>query len=266
MNDRNQVNEQAPLYGKRIMITRSKAQAKEFVRLVEGLGGEVYLFPVIKIVPPSDWALVDAAIQRLDKFDWILFTSTNGVDFFFRRLRELDVPVSRIRGKIACVGTKTEKALRKNGVAIDLIPEEFVGEALLSSLQNEVIPGQKVLLPRADIARKLLPDALQKIGCEVYEIDVYENIPAFENRDEAIRLLRSGEIQVITFTSSSTVTSFVSLLAGENLTELLKNVIIACIGPITAETAEQQGLHPDVTAEEYTIQGLLDALVDYIKE
>lgn len=284
MQEKNAGNHTKPLFGKRIMITRAKSQSAEFVALIESLGGEAYEFPVIQIGPTSDWGPVDAAIEDLASYQWVIFTSVNGVEFFFRRMRELQArpagagePVltnieghmgnmGNIRAKIAAVGTKTAEALSKQGISVDLLPPEFVGESLLDELRSHVQSGQRVLLPRADIARKLLPDALREIGCEVTEIDVYENHSANENKEYAIRLLKQGEIHVITFTSSSTVRSFVTIMEGEDLNRLLSDVIIACIGPVTAETAEQMGLHVSVTAEPYTVQGLVQALVHYVKE
>lgn len=287
MQEKNAGNHTKPLFGKRIMITRAKSQSTEFVEMIESLGGEAYEFPVIQIGPPSDWGPVDAAIEDLASYQWVIFTSANGVDFFFRRVREIqDLPAGackrvsedrggsmgsignagNIRGKIAAVGTKTADALRKHRVSVDLLPQEFVGESLVEELRSHVQKGQRVLLPRADIARKLLPDALREIGCEVTEIDVYENHSVNENREDAIRLLQKGEIHVITFTSSSTVRSFVTIMKGEDLRRLLSGVIIACIGPVTAETAVQLELLVDVTAEPYTVQGLMQALVKYIKE
>lgn len=242
MQEKNAGNQTKPLFGKRIMITRAKSQSTEFVEMIESLGGEAYEFPVIQIGPPSDWGPVDAAIEDLASYQWVIFTSANGVDFFFRRVREIqDLPAGsykrvsedrggsmgsignagNIRGKIAAVGAKTAEALRKHGVSVDLLPQEFVGESLVVELLSHVQKGQRVLLPRADIARKLLPDALREIGCEVTEIDVYENHSVNENREDAIRLLQKGEIHVITFTSSSTVRSFVTIMKGEDLRRLL---------------------------------------------
>lgn len=286
MQEKNAGNHTKLLFGKRIMITRAKSQSAEFVALIESLGGEAYEFPVIQIGPTSDWGPVDAAIEDLASYQWVIFTSVNGVEFFFRRMRELQArpagtgdPLSAnieghtgsgnmgsLRAKIAAVGTKTAEALLKQGISVDLLPQKFVGESLLDELRSHVQPGQRVLIPRADIARKLLPDALRELGCEVTEIDVYENRPYNANREEAIRLLKNGEIHVITFTSSSTVRSFVTIMEEEDLNRLLSDVIIACIGPVTAETAEQMGLPVNVTAEPYTVQGLIQSLVHYVKE
>lgn len=260
-----------PLLGKRIMITRAKTQSAEMVRLIESLGGEAYEFPVIQIGPPSNWGPVDAAIRELASYDWLIFTSANGVDYFFLRMRELAnrqqaAGSMGITAKIAAVGTKTAEALRTKGVHVDLLPQEFVAESLADELRSQVQPGQRILLPRADIARKLLPDALRELGCEVTEIDVYENRPCSDNRQEAVRMLRNGEIHAIAFTSSSTVRSFVTIMEGEDLSRLLDGVLIACIGPVAAETAEQLGLPVHVTAKPHTVQGLLHTLADYIKE
>ncbi|GAX90502.1 uroporphyrinogen-III C-methyltransferase [Effusibacillus lacus] len=253
--------EKKPLFGKRVMITRARTQASELARLIEEQGGESYEFPVIRLVPPSDWGPVDHALHNLETFDWIVFTSVNGVEFFFGRMLEMEIDVRRIRGKIASVGATTEEALRQRGLIADLIPQQFVGEALFEELASHVRSGQKVLLPRADIARKALPEALRQIGCKVVEVDVYENVPVFEHAQEALQMLSDGDIHAITFTSSSTVKNFVKILEGEDLHSLLQRVTIASIGPITTETAEKMGLRVDVTAETHTIQGLVEALI-----
>lgn len=255
--------EKQPLFGKRVMITRSRSQASELARLIEETGGEAYEFPVIHLAPPRDWRAVDAAVHTLEQYDWIVFTSVNGVEFFFDRMRELAVDIRRIRGKIAAVGTATEEALRARGLLADLVPKQYVGEALFEELQPFVGTGQKILLPRADIARKAVPDALREIGCAVTEIDVYENLPVAEHREEAVQMLKDGDIDILTFTSSSTVKNFVRLMEGENLQTLLGGVIVASIGPVTTDTAEKMGLQVDITAATHTISGLVEALADY---
>ncbi|MFC4767880.1 uroporphyrinogen-III C-methyltransferase [Effusibacillus consociatus] len=253
--------EKKPLFGKRVMITRTRSQASELSQLIEEFGGEAYEFPVIRLAPPQDWGPVDSALHQLETYDWIVFTSVNGVEFFFNRMRETGIDVRRIHGKLAVVGTTTEEALRARGLFADLIPKQFVGESLFKELETRIRPGQKVLLPRADIARKALPDALRQIGCEVTEIDVYENVPVSENAAEAKQVLRDGDVHMITFTSSSTVKNFVKAMEGEDLNTLLDGVTIASIGPITTETAEKLGLRVDVTADIHTIAGLVEALI-----
>ncbi|WP_018131503.1 uroporphyrinogen-III C-methyltransferase [Effusibacillus pohliae] len=261
LRDRIAWAEKRPLFGKRVMITRARSQASELARRIEALGGEVYEFPVIRLAPPSDWGPVDQALAALETFDWLVFTSVNGVEFFFERMREISVDIRRIRGKIAAVGSSTEEALRARGLIADLRPQQYVGESLFEALAPHLQPGHKILLPRADIARKELPGELRRIGCEVAEIDVYQNQPVFENAEEAVQMLKDGDIHILTFTSSSTVKNFVKILEGEDMEAILDGVTVASIGPITTETARKMGVRVDVTAETHTIAGLLDALI-----
>lgn len=255
--------EKKPLFGRRVMITRARSQAGELARMVEELGGEAYEFPVIRLAPPSDWGTVDDVLHKIEIFDWIVFTSVNGVEFFFERMRETGVDVRRIHGKIAAVGTATGEALRARGLVPDLLPRQFVGEALFETLEPFLGRGEKILLPRADIARKSLPEALRRIGCEVTEVDVYRNLPVSEHAEEAIRILKNGGIHIIAFTSSSTVRNFMKIVEGEDLDSLLEGVTVASMGPITTETAVKLGLKVDVTAETHTIAGLVEALLRF---
>ncbi len=254
--------ENKPLFGKRILVTRARSQASELSEKIAELGGEPYEFPLVKMVPPSDAAPLDDALKQLTSFDWVMFTSTNGVAFFFKRLRELGIDIRTMSGRIAAVGPKTAEALCEKGLTVEALPGEFHAEGLLDSLRDQVKPGERVLLPRADIARKTLPKELRALGLSVTEADTYDTIIDAENTVEIAELLAEKTIQVITFTSSSTVKNFVQAMQGYDLHALLEGVEIACIGPITANTAKELGLPVHVVAAEYTIQGLLDALID----
>lgn len=251
----------APLAGKRIMITRSRSQAGELAERIKQLGGEAFEFPVIKIVPPSDWSQVDAALHEIQSYDWILFTSANGITFFFDRMEQLGIRRSEFRGKFAVVGSKTALALEAEGVEADLVPKEFSADSLLAEMSDQLIPGQRILLPRANIARKMLPLQLREFGCDVTELDIYANVPDCDHKADALLRLQNGAIDCITFTSSSTVSNFCRIFADNPLDEWLRNVTIACIGPITADTAASKGLHVEVMPETYTIAGMVEALV-----
>lgn len=251
-----------PLTGKRIMVTRAKSQVRELVERIEQLGGEAYAFPLLKMVPPTDYSKLDDAILRLHTYEWIIFTSVNGVRFFFERMRVLGIRADAITSQIAAVGPKTAEELIAQGLRVALIPSDYVAESLLTSLHRELHPGQRVLLPRADIARKTLPKELAELGMEVTEVDVYRTVIDAELAPEAATQLQQGKIDVILFTSSSTVTHFVSAMAAFEAPGWLDQVRIACIGPITAETARQNGLTVHVVASEYTVEGLLEALLE----
>ncbi|WP_236707861.1 uroporphyrinogen-III synthase [Brevibacillus choshinensis] len=257
-----QVESAGPLAGKRIMVTRARSQVWELVEKIEGLGGEAYAFPLLKMVAPEDKRHLDEAIAQLGKFDWLIFTSVNGVRFFLERMNEIGVGIDAIKGQVAAVGPKTAAVLNDEGLEVAVIPSDYVAEGLLTSLHDRLSPGQRVLLPRADIARKALPQELAALGLEVTEVDVYHTVIDGKQAPEAARRLRDKEIDGILFTSSSTVTHFVQAMAPFAGTGWLDQVQIACIGPITAETARQNGLTVHVTATEYTVEGLLEALID----
>jgi len=253
--------EKKPLFGKRVLVTRARSQASELSEKIAELGGEAFEFPLVKMVPPSDPAPLDAALQQLETYDWVMFTSANGVHFFFKRLRELGIDIRRMRAKLAAVGPKTAAVLEEKGLQVSVLPGEFRAEGLLDRLHGELQPGEKVLLPRADIARETLPRELRERGLDVTEVDTYETVIDAENAAEAIELFREKGIHIVTFTSSSTVKNFMQALAAEDIPALLDGVKIACIGPITAETARQAGLTPDIVAVDSTIQGLLEAIL-----
>ncbi|MFM1652327.1 uroporphyrinogen-III C-methyltransferase [Brevibacillus sp. B_LB10_24] len=261
LRDKLQWFEKKPLFGKRVLVTRARSQASELSEKIVELGGEAYEFPLIKMVPPKESRPLDEALSNLGSYDWVMFTSVNGVSFFFQRMRELGIDIRTLSGKVAAVGPKTAEALRERGLTVAVLPGDFTAEGLLESLEGQLNPGEKVLLPRADIARKTLPRELRKLGLEVTEADTYDTVIDAENAAEMAQLLEKKAIQLITFASSSTVKNFVKAMAGHDLTRLLEGVQIACIGPITAGTAKDLGLPVHVVAKEYTIQGLLDAVL-----
>lgn len=252
--------EKKPLFGKRILVTRARSQASGLSEQIAELGGEAYEFPLVKMMPPQDSQPLDEALHNLSSFDWVMFTSVNGVAFFFKRLRELKVDIRSMKAKIAAVGPKTAEALEEKGLTVTVLPGEFRAEGLLNSLQGQLHAGEKVLLPRADIARETLPRELRNLGLEVTEVDTYDTVIDAGNVEETIELLREKAIQIITFTSSSTVKNFVQAMEGQDLSQLLAGVQIACIGPITADTARGLGLTVDLVANDSTIQGLVDCI------
>lgn len=252
--------ETLPLFGKTLVITRPEEQSEAFMRGLLERGAEPFLFPVIETVPPEDWKPLDNAIQKLDSYDGLIFTSVNGVKFFMQRLKEKGKDVRELKGlRLYAIGSKTEQAVNTLGISVDVVPDDFVAESLLDSLGKENIKGKKFLLPRAAIARETLPDQLRAKGADIDVAPAYQTVRPQTDTQELVRRLKEGSIHAVTFTSSSTVTHFMELI-GEEIMPQLKQIVVACIGPVTAKTAENAGLKVDIMAEEYTVDGLIAAL------
>jgi uroporphyrinogen-III synthase len=238
----------------KILITRPRNQADAFASNLVKIGFEPIFFPVIEIRPFEENAALDRAIEKLDCYDWAVFTSVNGVEAFFDRLDKA-YPESL---KTAAIGPKTAKALEAQGVSLEYVPDEYVAEAILPGLGD--LRGSWVLLPRAEIARKALPKAIVEAGGVAHEIAVYKTIQAKPDGD-GLAALKSG-VDVVTFTSPSTVTNFMEIVreAGLDPLSLPQKPAIACIGPITQKAAEEAGFVDVVIAEEYTTEGLVKLL------
>lgn len=248
-----------PLFGKRIIVTRSREQASALSEKLESLGAEVIEFPVIKIVPVADSELRISDLVK-GEYDWIIFTSANGVTCFIKRLFDMGLDVRAIgSAKLAAIGPATASALEGYGLKVDYIPSEFVAEAVIRDFPVDVA-GKKILIARAREAREVLPEKLKELGADVHISVVYETIVEDSDAESVREMLAAGEVDAVTFTSSSTVKNFVSLVGGF---ELPDNVTVACIGPITAATARELGFTPDVVADEYTIDGLVQALLKH---
>lgn len=258
--------EALPLFGKRILVTRARSQASDLVRSIEDLGGEAYELPVIDVVMPDhDQAqATDQALEALERYDWVFFTSVNGVEYFFRHLERLGKDIRALYGaRIAAVGPATQAALRVHGIAAEGLPGRFQAEGLIDVYGPQLIAGQHVLLPRGDLARAWLPEVLREKGLKVTEAIMYQTVPANESDEELVKLLELGRIHAATFTSSSTVTNLLRALRASGAADpvaALKGVEIACIGPLTAKTAEDAGLQVSILAEEATIPSLIEAL------
>lgn len=254
------------LAGKKIVITRSKSQAREFADKLEKLGAEVIAFPTIKVVPMASYRQLDEAQRRLNDYDYLIFASTNAVKFFLERWeaqpQDLEVP----RGlQIAAVGPATAKTLEKAGWKIDFMPTEHRAEAIVDVLKKAGVVGKKVLIPRALVAREVLPDELRTSGAEVEVVPVYQTVLEESSVENMAELLHSKKVDIITFTSASTVKNFHQLLKDRvDLAQGLAAVKIACIGPVTADAASELGFRVDIVAEEYTIDGLIAALANYL--
>jgi uroporphyrinogen III methyltransferase / synthase len=255
--------EKRPLFGKRILVTRARSQSSLLCEKIAALGGEAIQFPVIRLTRPKRQALLDQALSQLAKYDWVIFTSVNGVKYFFQRLVECKQDIRQlVKARLAAIGPKTGEALLEKGLQVEVLPEVYQAEALVESLRPWVEAGQEILLPRADIAREVLGRELIQMGCRVTEVDAYDTEMEAEGVDEVVALLQQGRIQVITFTSSSTVRNFMAALraVAEDVSSLLTQAHIVCIGPITAQTATAFGLRVDQMAASYTIDGLVEAI------
>jgi uroporphyrinogen III methyltransferase/synthase len=253
-----------PLFGKRVLVTRTREQASSLSALLGEAGARPIELPTIRIEPPESWDEADRAIAELSSYTWVVFTSANGVRSFLGRL-EVHSKDARAFGsaKIVAVGPGTAEALRAYGIRADLVPGEYVAEAIVSSLSEQGVDGARVLVPRAADAREALVSLLAARGARMDDVTVYRTLPVAE--DVGLRLgdrLAAGELDAITFTSSSTVRNLLRML-GEEATTLLARTVVACIGPITAQTARELGLHVDVVASEHTIPGLVRALEEY---
>ncbi len=262
--------EKKPLFGTRVLVTRARAQASELAEQIEELGGEPVEFPVIETRLPAGVEAetrLRTAMEAAEQYDWLMFTSVNGVDYFFRWLQAFGIDIRRFhKARIAAVGPKTAEALFGRGLTVEELPVKFHAEGLLDSLKDAVQQGQKALLPRGDLAREVLPRELAALGVTPVEIDVYETVTADGDDDGVLELLRDGEIDIVTFTSSSTVTNLLERmrqLGVESPAELLQQAAIASIGPLTSMTAAAAGLTVAIEPEHATIDGLLAALTAY---
>lgn len=257
--------EQKPLFGKRIVVTRSRDQASTLAEAIENLGGESWEFPIIDIQDPDDFTPMDAAIANLRNYQWLIFTSVNGVKKFFQRLYHYQKDARALFGvKLCTIGPKTKEVLKAKGLICDYVPEEYRTEAIIEWLKTQNMKGKKVLLVRANTARRLLSDALENLGAVVTNVVAYKTVMGTANIEQLRRMLKDGMIHIITFTSSTTVENFIKMLGLENYKELLQGVMIASIGPITSGTIRNFGLKVDVEAAEYTINGLIKAIKDKI--
>jgi uroporphyrinogen III methyltransferase/synthase len=259
--------EKKPLLGKKILITRARRQAGHLVQLLRYHGAEPISFPTIEIRPPENWDGVDRAIDNISEYDWIIFTSTNGVNFFMGRLRDRNMDIRDLKGiRIGSIGSSTAQCVEAMGIKVDLLPEEYRAEGILEELAKEEVRGVRFLLPRAEKARDILPEELGKRGADVDVVAAYRTVIPDAGGEEIISLIEDGQIDLITFTSSSTVTHFAEIIGIDILAELLKGVTVASIGPITAEKAKELGIETHIMPDEYTIEGMVWEIVRYYRE
>ncbi|MCK4488864.1 MAG: uroporphyrinogen-III synthase, partial [Anaerolineales bacterium] len=247
----------ASLSGKSVVVTRPEAQSQRFVEMLVNLGANPICLPVIEISPVADPQELDDVLKRLDQYDWLVLTSVNGVAAVWERLDAFDVQKLPERLKIACIGPKTAASLNEKGYQADFVPEEYIAEAILPGLGD--LEGLNVLLTRADIARPALPEEIRAGGGTADDICAYRTIPA--KLDERSMEAMTKGVDLLTFTSPSTVENFFQIIISEGLDplNLPGEPIVACIGPITAKAAEKKGYLVKIIPGEYTIEGLLKA-------
>jgi uroporphyrinogen-III synthase len=252
-----------PLSGIRVVVTRAAGQAAGFVGMLKQAGAEVVEFPTIQTMPPESYEALDAALKSLSGFDFVIFTSANALDFFLTRLAFLGGSASVLgRMKVIAVGPKTASALKAKGITPDIVPGEFKAEGVIAALEPFDIRGKRFLYPRAEAAREVIPEELRKRGAVVESVVCYRTVLPKVDPAYITELFRGGGETVLTFTSSSTVKNFMEV-AGGSARDYLKGVAVACIGPVTAKTCEEEGLEVTVMPDDYTVDALFLALTEY---
>ena len=256
-----------PLFGKKILVTRPEEQAQGLGRMLSDLGARVHLFPTIKILPPKNWGEIDEAITGLSRYDWVLFTSVNGVKFFFERLRSAKKDARHLSGiQIGVIGPVTGDALHEAGLIPDLLPEKYSAEGIVEVLEKLPITGKRFLLPRPAVASDFLPKKITSLGATVDVVEAYQTVVPEYDDDRLGVFVQEGPVDMITFTSPSTVDNLLYLLKGKPAEEGISGAKIACIGPITAQRAAEKGLEVTLVPDTYTIEGLLGAVVKFYKK
>lgn len=260
MRDKLNWFEKRPLFGRTVVVTRAREQASDSAALFAKLGARVLQFPTIAISPLADYTEMDAALGNLASYNWLIFTSVNGVRFFRERLALSKRDARALAGvKVAAIGPATADAVRQMGIAPDFVPEAYVAESVAEGLLAQGVQGQRFLLPRAAEAREVLPEKLREAGAVVDIVPVYETRPVTENRDNLLAELEAGRIDCVTFGSSSTVRHFLDAIPAETL-RAHPETKLACIGPVTAKTLEEAGLTPHILPLAYTIPALVAAV------
>lgn len=261
----------APLLGKTIMVTRPRAQSEDITTQLEALGAAVIHCPTIEVVPPSSWAALDASIARIREYDWIVFTSANGALAFFRRLSETrSEGVGVLAAHVVCaIGPATAHAVEAAGALAHVTASDSKAEGALTAIIEHVggeenVRGLRFLIPRARVAREILPAGLRSLGAHVDAVETYQTVKSDVQPEDIIRLFKESSIDAITFTSSSTVSNFAELAGLTDLSDLLATTLVACIGPATAETAASHGLKRTIQPEIYNAAELVQSIVKSI--
>lgn len=269
LRDSLQWYEKKQMFGWRILVTREHSEGFE---LLEELGAEIIEFPTIKIVPPTNYDDLDKSIDQIETYHWLIFTSRNGVKYFFQRFFEKERDVRDLKGiKICAIGTKTADEIRKYGLRIDLIPEEFKAEGLIKSFVkeaentsgSEALKGKKFLLPRAELAREIFPDKVRELGGEIEVPVTYRTVKPESHGKRLKRFLKEGKVSIATFTSASTFNNFLEIM-GKDADELLNGIAIAAIGPVTAKAIEKAGHNVHIMPEKSTIEAMVQEIIKWV--
>jgi len=251
------------LFGKGVVITRPEPQAASMATLLRDAGARVIAFPTIRIAPPESWDGLDAAIQRLETYAWLIFTSANGVHYFLERLRAAGKDLRDLKGiRLCTIGPATAAVLEGQGLRVDLVPETYLSEGVVAAFERYNLSGQRILLPRAEKARDVIPDGLARRGAFVDVVTAYRTVNSGRKATELAEQIARGHVDVLTFTSPSTVTNFLEIMGPEFL-PIPAGIRVACIGPVTAAAARKAGLPGDILQETYTVQGLVESLKDF---
>ena len=254
---------QKPLSGLRILVGRPRHQASSLSRQLQSLGADIIEIPFIEIRPPRSFGPLDSALGRLAKYDWLILTSVNGADAVAERIQILGIkPCALSALKIAAIGPATRKRIESLGLKVDVVPSRYIAESVVESLRDQV-KGKRVLLARARVARDVIPRALRKLGAKVDVVEAYETVVPESSRKALRQIMSDPQTRphIVTFTSSSTVRNFVTLLGQRGHRPRMGDVRFASIGPVTSATLRELDLPVDIEASKYTIQGLIEAIV-----
>ena len=254
-----------PLLGWRILTTRASKQSGGLAAPLRGLGAEVIEIPTIEINPPGSYEPLDSALKKIKDYDWLILTSVNGVEALFSRLKKLQISARALDHlEIAAIGPATKKAIEAQGLKVAVTPDKYVAESVVESVRGRT-EGKHALLARAKVARDVLPNELKRAGVLLDVVEAYETrVPAgAEAKLQRLFASREQRPDIVTFTSSSTATNFLNLL-GNGSQQSLRDVCLASIGPVTSKTLRSAGFPPTIEAREYTVQGLVLGITEYV--
>ncbi|MDE5412420.1 uroporphyrinogen-III synthase [Alkalihalobacterium chitinilyticum] len=251
-----------PLAGVTIGVTRAKEQSRSFIKKIEAQGGIAVAVPLLAFQSPKDKQPIQKALSHLHTYDWLVITSANGVHFFLNEVDEMDKRSELMTKQIAVVGTKTEEVLQSYGLTASLLPDQFVAESLLEKLQTNLHKDSHILLVKGNLSRDVLYDGLKEDGFSVEEVTVYETVENEEVEDNLVHMLTNHKLDYLTFTSPSTVQHFINMVNKNHLT-LDEQITFVCIGPITAQAAEQWNLQPLLVAKEFTTEGMIQEIIEH---